>query len=74
MAHLVREPPIARGMARRSSGIDELRRERLRLPPVDRRVIDLDATCGELFLDVAVGQSVASYQRTATAMTSGGKR
>lgn len=43
---LIREPPIARGMARRSSSIDELTRERLN-PTVDRHMIDLDAALRE---------------------------
>jgi hypothetical protein len=37
-------------------------------------VIDLDAALGEQLLDVAVGQGVTQVQRTATAITSRGKR
>jgi hypothetical protein len=38
-------------------------------------VVDLDAALGEEFYDVAVGQTEArGYQRTATTITSGGKR
>jgi hypothetical protein len=37
-------------------------------------VVDLYATLSQQFLDVAVGQAEAQDQRTATTMTSGGKR
>jgi hypothetical protein len=37
-------------------------------------VIDFDAPLGEQFLDVAVGQAERRYQRTATTITSDGKR
>jgi hypothetical protein len=42
--------------------------------PVYRDVIDLDATLGQQLLDIAVRQSVARYQRTATVITSSGNR
>jgi hypothetical protein len=37
-------------------------------------MVDLDATLGEQLLDVAVGSPKRRYQRTASTMTSGGKR
>jgi hypothetical protein len=43
-------------------------------PPIDRHVIHPHAAFGQEFFDVAVGQPVAQYQRTATVITSGGKR
>ena len=55
------------------SGVGQQWREPLD-PAVDADVVDLDTTVGEEFLDVAVGQAEARYQRTATTMTSGGKR
>jgi hypothetical protein len=41
---------------------------------VDRDVVHLDTPLGEEFLDVAVGQPEAQYQRTASTITSAGKR
>ena len=37
-------------------------------------MVDIDAAFGEQFLDVAVRQAIAQYQRTATTITSAGKR
>jgi hypothetical protein len=37
-------------------------------------VVDLDAAFGEQFLGVAVGETERSYQRTASTITSDGKR
>jgi hypothetical protein len=37
-------------------------------------VVRLDTPLAEEFLDVAVGQAVAQYQRTASTITSEGKR
>jgi hypothetical protein len=37
-------------------------------------VVDLNAAFGEELFDVAVGQAEARYQRTASTITSGGKR
>jgi hypothetical protein len=37
-------------------------------------VVDLDATLGEEFLNVAVGQPKRRYQRTASTITADGKR
>ena len=44
-------------MAGRAGGVDELRREGLH-PPIDRDVVNLDATFGQQFLDIAVEQAV----------------
>jgi hypothetical protein len=54
---LIEEPPITGRMAGGSSGVGELRRERLH-PPVDRHVIHLDAALGKQLLHVAVGQAI----------------
>jgi hypothetical protein len=37
-------------------------------------VVNLDAPLGQQFFNITVGQAEARYQRTATAMTSRGKR
>jgi len=37
-------------------------------------VVDPDPAFGEQFLDVAIGQPKAKYQRTASTITSGGKQ
>jgi hypothetical protein len=37
-------------------------------------VVDLDAALGEQFLDIAIGQPKRRYQRTASTITSEGKR
>jgi len=37
-------------------------------------VVDLHTALGEQFLDIAVGEAETQYQRTATTITSGGKR
>jgi hypothetical protein len=56
------------------SRLRELRREPLD-PRVDAHVVDLDASFGEMLLDVPVGQAEPRrYQRTARVMTSGGNR
>jgi hypothetical protein len=54
----VEEPASARRMPGRPSGVDELRGESLH-PPIDSHVVDGDATLGQQFFDVAVGQPVA---------------
>jgi hypothetical protein len=56
-----------------SGGVDELRRE-AQHPPVDRHVINGDAAFGRQLLDVTVGQPVPQAHRTATAITTRGKR
>jgi hypothetical protein len=70
---LVHLPEVTDGVSARSGGVDQQRREPLH-PPVDRDVVDLDAALGEEFLDVAVGQAEAQVQRTASTITSAGKR
>ena len=45
-------------MATRTRGVDHQRREALH-PPIDRHVINIDATLGEQFFDIAVRQVVA---------------
>ena len=52
------KPSIPRRVPSRASRVNEFGREGLH-PPVDRDVVDLDATFGEKFLDVAVGQVIA---------------
>src|SRR6266508_276303 len=58
VAHFIDEPPITRGVACRTRGVDELRREPLH-PPIHRHVINLDAALGQQLLHVAVRQPVA---------------
>jgi hypothetical protein len=70
---LVHEPAVANGVPARSGSLGQQRCEPLH-PPVDRHVVDLHAPFGEEFLDVAVGQAEARYQRTARTITSDGKR
>ena len=55
---LVDEPAVADRVAARPGRVGQERREALH-PPVDGDVVDLDATLGEEFLDVAIGQPVA---------------
>jgi hypothetical protein len=55
---LVHLPAVPDGVATRSSGVGQQRREPLH-PPVDGDVIDFDASLSEEFLDVAVGQAEA---------------
>jgi hypothetical protein len=43
-------------------------------PPVDRDLVDLDAAFDQELFDVTVGQAERRYQRTASTITSGGKR
>jgi hypothetical protein len=49
------------------------RREPLH-PPIERDLVDLDATLGEKLFEIPVGQFTRRYQRTANKITSGGKR
>jgi hypothetical protein len=53
--------------------LNEQRGERLH-PPVDRDMIDLDASLGQQLLSVPVRSPYRKYQRTATVITSGGNR
>jgi hypothetical protein len=55
---LVDEPPVPGGVPTRPGSVNEQRGEPLH-PAVHGHVIDLDAAFGEVFFDVAVGQSVA---------------
>ena len=55
---LVHEPATAHSVPARAGGLGQQRREPL-YPAVDGDVISLDATLGEEFLDVAVGQAEA---------------
>ena len=52
------EPAIAQSVSARLGCVDHQGREAL-YPAVDRDVVDGDATFGEQFFDVAVGQSIA---------------
>ena len=70
---LVHEPPITRRALADPGGVAQQRRESLHLPQ-HGDVIDLDAAFSEQPLDVPVGQPGAQYQRTATTITSVGKR
>ena len=70
---LIHLPAISDPMAAGPGGLSEQRREPLH-PPVDGDVVDLDTAFGEQFFDVAEGQSEAQVQRTASTITSGGKR
>jgi hypothetical protein len=71
---LVDVPAIADAVAAWSRGVGQQWREP-QYPSVDGDVVDLAAALGEEFYDVAVGQTEArGYQRTATTITSGGKR
>jgi hypothetical protein len=55
---LVDLPAVADSMAARLGGVGQQRGE-AEHPPVDSHVVDLDATLGEQFLDVTVGQPEA---------------
>ena len=54
-------------------GFGQQQREALD-PPVDGDVVDCHSALGQEFFDVAVGQTEAWYQRTASTITSGGKK
>jgi hypothetical protein len=64
---LVDEPRVSDRMPARTSRVREQRREALH-PPVDADVIDLDPTLGEELLNIAIGEPVRRYHRTATTM------
>jgi hypothetical protein len=56
-----------------SGGIGEQARE-AQLPPVDGDVVNLNAAFDQEFFDVTVGRPERRYQRTASTITSDGKR
>jgi hypothetical protein len=70
---LVHLPAVTDGVSARPGGIGQQRRE-AQHPPVHRHMVRLDAALGEEFPEVAVGQAEGRYQRTASTVTSGGKR
>lgn len=49
-------PAITSGVTAGASGVGELRAEPLD-PPVDRHVVDVDASLGQQFLDVPIGKA-----------------
>jgi hypothetical protein len=70
---LIHEPAITGCVASEPGRVSQQRREPLH-PPKDRDVVDLNPAFDEKLLDVAVGQAVRRYHRTATTITSGGNR
>ncbi len=68
------EPAVTREVSAGSCRVDQQRREPLH-PPVQAHVIHLDATLGEEFLQVPVGQGrSAGTSAPPTQITSGGNR
>ncbi len=65
---LVNESPVPDTVPAGSGRVDEERRESLD-PSVDGEVVDVDAAFCQKLLHVAVGQAIASYQRTASEIT-----
>jgi hypothetical protein len=70
---LVDEPAVTYRMAARPGSVDNERGEVLH-PPLQGGVVGLDPALRGEFLEIAVGQAEAQYQRTASKITSGGNR
>jgi hypothetical protein len=70
---LVCLPAVADGVAAGPGGLGQQRREPLN-PPIDGDVVDLDPVFDQELFHVTVGQAKRRYQRTASTITSGGKR
>jgi hypothetical protein len=69
---LVDPPAVSHGAPAGTGGVGQQWREPLH-PAVDGDMVDLDAALSQEFLDVAIRQPEAQYQRTASTMMSGGK-
>jgi hypothetical protein len=70
---LVDPPAVSHGAPAGTGGVGQQWREPLH-PAVDGDMVDLDAALSQEFLDVAIRQPEAQYQRTASTMMSGGSR
>jgi hypothetical protein len=66
-------PAVADGVPAGPGGLGQQRREPLHLP-IDGDVVDLDPAFDQELFDITVGQAKRRYQRTASTITSGGKR